>query len=295
MSLAIAPISGGLGADISGIDMTVSLEQEDIAAIEQAFDRHLVLRFRGQPLDAGQLAAFARQFGELQPHVQRKFQHPDEPDVVEMRSFDENGTFDLAGASRGATERLRDGWHSDLAYDRVPAKATLLHSVAVPSQGGNTCFADACEVYAALPGDLKRRIDGLTAEFTYGHNERNKATNLAATTLDKQGRDNTTVVHPMVCIHPASRRPALYANPLITVRIVDMPAAESDRLLDELFDWLDRPEFRWEHEWRIGDTLMWENRGGVMHCGRLDYPRDQRRHFIRTTVRGQPIEAYTAP
>ena len=294
MSITITAIDDGLGADIEVIDMTAPLEGEEISAIERAFDRYLVLRFRGQPLDAGQLAAFARQFGDLQPHVQRKFQHPDEANVVEMRSFDKTGKFDLAGASRGATERLRDGWHSDLAYDRVPAKATLLHSIEVPSRGGNTCFANTCRVYAALPEDLKRRIAGLRAEFTYGRNARNKATNLAATSLDQHGRDNTTAVHPLVCVHPASRRPALYANPLVTVRVLGMAAGPSDDLLDELFDWLDRPEFRWEHGWRTADTLMWENRGGVMHCGRLDYPRNQRRHFIRTTVRGQPIEAHVA-
>ena len=68
----------------------------------------------------------------------------------------------------------------------------------------------------------------------------------------------------------------------------------SRRRWDELFDWIDRPEFRWEHEWRIGDTLMWDNRGGVMHCGRLDYPHDERRRMIRTTVRGQAIEMHVA-
>jgi taurine dioxygenase len=71
-----------------------------------------------------------------------------------------------------------------------------------------------------------------------------------------------------------------------------VPAAESEALLEELFDWIDRPEFRWEHEWRIGDTLMWENRGGVMHSGRLNYPRNERRIFIRTTVRGEAIKQH---
>ncbi|MFP6772686.1 MAG: TauD/TfdA family dioxygenase [Alphaproteobacteria bacterium] len=292
MTITVTPVSEILGADIAGLDMTAPLAPKDVAAIKQAFVDHLVLRFRGQALDARQLAAFSAQFGELQPHVQRTYHHPDDANVVEMRSFDEAGKFDLAGASRGATERLRDGWHSDLAYDAVPAKATFLHAVAVPSSGGNTCFANAHQVYEALPEALKQRIAGRRAEFSYGYNKRNKATHLAATTLDQAGRDSTTVTHPMVCVHPVTKLPALYVNPLVATRVVDMGAEDSDALLDELFDWLDRPEFRWEHVWRVGDTLMWENRGGVMHCGRLDYPRDQRRHFIRTTVRGQAIEAY---
>ncbi len=294
MSVTVTPAGESLGATITGVDPQHSLDAETTAAIEQAFLDHRVLLFRGEPLTARRLAAFSANFGGLQPHVQRKFQHPEDPNVVEMRNFGADGKFDLAAASRGSMERLRDGWHSDLSYDAVPAKATLLHALEIPSQGGNTCFTDTHAAYAALPEPMKQRIAGLKAEFSYGANSRNKITNLAASSLDKEGHENTTVVHPVVCVHPVTRRPAIYVNPLITVRIVDLTDAESDAILDDLFDWIDRPEYRWEHEWQIGDTLMWENRGGLMHCGRIDYPRDERRRFIRTTVRGQPIEMHGA-
>jgi taurine dioxygenase len=294
MSVTVRPLSGFLGADIEGIDVLRPLAPADVEAIEQAFLAHRVLRFRQQPMDPRQLAAFARHFGDLQPHVQRKFQHPDDPNIVEMRNFDETGKFNLAAASRGAMEKLRDGWHSDLSYDEVPAKATLLHSLELPERGGNTCFADATRAFEALPATTRKRLTGLQAEFSYGYNTRNSKTSLAASSLDQQGRESTTVTHPVICAHPVTRRPAIYVNPLMTIRIVGIPEAESDALLDEMFDMLDRPEFRWEQEWTVGDTMMWENRGGVMHCGRLDYPRDQRRRFIRTTVRGQRIEMHQA-
>lgn len=294
MTITVRPLSDFLGADISGIDPLNPLDPADVAAIEQAFLTYRVLRFRGAPMTASQLAAFAGHFGDLQPHVQRKFQHPDDPNIVEMRNFDENGRFDLAAATRGAMENLRDGWHSDLSYDPVPAKATLLHALELPDRGGNTCFSDTTRAYEALPEATKKRVARLKAEFSYGYNTRNAKTNLAASSLDQQGRNSTTVVHPVICAHPVTRRPSIYVNPLITLRILDVPEAESDALLDELFDMIDQPEFRWEQEWQVGDTLMWENRGGVQHCGRLDYPRDQRRRFIRTTVRGQPIEMYDA-
>lgn len=267
---------------------------DEIAAIEQAFLDHMVLRIRGQALSVRELAAFSGHFGELQPHVQRKFQHPEDPNVVEMRNYGDDGKFNLAAASRGSMERLRDGWHSDLSYDSVPAKATLLHALEIPDHGGNTVFTDTHTAYETLPDAAKRRIAGLRAEFSYGGNMRNKFTGMAASSLDKDGQENTTVTHPVVCVHPVTRRPAIYVNPLVTVRILELPEAESDALLDELYDWIDRPAFRWEHEWRLGDTIMWENRGGAMHCGRIDYPRDQRRHMIRTTVRGQTIEAHVA-
>ncbi len=294
MTATVTLLGKGLAAEVEGVDPRMPLAREDANAIEQAFLKHAVLRFREQPMTVPKLSAFSANFGDLQPHVQRKFQHPEDPNVVVMRNFDENGKFDLAAASRGALERLRDGWHSDLSYDAVPAKATLLHSLEIPSRGGNTCFTDTHQAYLDLPGPMKQRISGLRAEFSYGGNTRNKRTNLAASSLDKKGKESTTVTHPVICVHPVTRKPAIYVNPLITVRILDVPEAESDEILEELFDWIDKPEYRWEHEWRIGDTLMWENRGGVQHCGRLDYPRDERRQFIRTTVRGQAIEMHVA-
>ena len=139
---------------------------------------------------------------------------------------------------------------------------------------------------------MKIRLAGLFAEFSYGGNTRNKFTSLAANSLDKEGRESTTVTHPVICVHPVTRRPAIYVNPLITVRVLEMAEAESEALLAELYDRIDQPKFHWEQEWQLGDTLMWENRGGSMHCGRIDYPRDQHRQMIRTTVRGQPIEPH---
>ena len=91
MSITITPLSDFLGAEIGGLDMHQPMDAADLAAVERAFLEHRVLRFRDGPMDVRQLAAFSRQFGELQPHVQRKFQHPEDPNVVEMRNFGDDG------------------------------------------------------------------------------------------------------------------------------------------------------------------------------------------------------------
>ena len=82
-------------------------------------------------------------------------------------------------------------------------------------------------------------------------------------------------------------RRAVFVNPYHTVRILGMAPAESDALLDEIFAWCERPEFQWEHHWRLGDTVVWENRC-AWHQGPRDYPTDQHRVFLRATVRGAP-------
>lgn len=293
MSIEFRPMSDAGGAEVIGIDVKAVMPDADLAAVEQAFLNYGVLLFREQPMMARELVAFSRQFGELQPHVQKSYRHPDAPEVVNMTNRKPDGSFDEAGARRGAIENLRDGWHSDLSYDPNPAKATLLHSLEVTSSGGNTCFSNVASAFTAMPDELKSRVIGKMVEFPYGGVPmRNKSAAAAADVMDEETQKLAYAVHPAINVHPVSRKPAIYANPLLAHRIQGVSGEESEELLELLFDWIDKPEFHWEHEWTVGDTIMWDNRGGVMHSGRLDYPRDEARRFIRTTVRGGPTEAY---
>jgi len=292
MSVRIEPLGGACGAEVIGVDVNRPLFGEALAVVEAAFLEHGVLLFRRQPMSANALARFSSYFGALQPHVQRAYQHPEVPEVVVMTNRRPDGSFDEVGARRGAIEDPRFGWHSDLSYDPVPAKATLLHALEVPSRGGHTCFANVERAYEYLDEGVRRRVEGLRAEFRLATTGmRNPRAAIAAGNLDEEGR-KSFAVHPVISAHPVTGRPAIYANPLLAVRILDVPEEESETLLEALFDAIYHPEVHWEHAWEVGDTLMWENRGGIMHSGRLDYPRDEARRFIRTTVTGEPIRMH---
>lgn len=286
--MQITALGDACGAEITGVDMTRPLPPDTVAAIEAAFLEHKVLVFRRQPLTARQLADFSAHFGELQCHVQKTYRHPQVPEVVRMTNRRPDGSFDEVGAARGAAEETRNGWHSDLSFEARPAKATLLHAQAIPSSGGNTCFANVALAFRRLPEDFRQRLAGLRAEFPYGQNTRNKLTAVAAKGLSAEDRASTVAVHPVIVEHPQTGEPAIYASPYITSHILDLPDDESEAILERLYDAMEAPQVRWEHEWSVGDTLMWENRGGLMHSGRMDYPRDEARTFIRTTVRGVP-------
>jgi len=292
MALRIEPLSDVCGAEVHGIDVTKPLAPEDAAAIEAAFNRHKVLVFRRQPMTARQLAGFSAHFGELQVHVQVAYQHPEVPEVVQMTNRKADGTFDEVGAARGAAPKTRDGWHSDLSFEHAPAKATLLHSIEIPDRGGNTCFSNTALAYRALPEDLKRRLDGLSAEFVYGQAKRNALAAKAAEALRGAAKTETAAVHPVIARHPATGEPGIYVNPYTTQRILGIPEAESDAIIERLADEMESAAYRWEHVWSVGDTLMWDNRGTLMHSGRIDYPLNQARRFIRTTVRGTPLAPY---
>ena len=288
MTIEVRPTSKTCGAEVAGVDVTKPLDPKAVELIDRAFLKHHVLLFRKQPMTARQLADFSAYFGNLQQHVQRKYHHPDVPEVVQMTNRKADGSFDDVGAARGAAKQTRDAWHSDLSFDPCPAKATFLHAVEIPSSGGNTCFANVTQAYEALPDATKQRLDGMHAEFCYGTTARQKGNSLAATALDAAA----AATHPVIVAHPETKLPGIFVNPFTTSHILDLADADSDELLDELYDAMDKPEYRWEHVWSVGDTLMWDNRGGLMHAGRMDYPREEARRFNRTTVRGSPTMAY---
>ncbi len=292
MTIEVRPTDAPCGAEICGVDATKPLDATAVDVIESAFRAHGVLLFRQQPLTARQLADFGAHFGSLQAHVQRKYQHADVPEIVQMTNRKADGSFDDIGAARGAAKRTRDAWHSDLSFDPCPAKATFLHAVEIPSSGGNTCFSNVTQAYEALPDATKQRLNGMRAEFRYGTTTRHKGNSLAAQALDANTAAAAVATHPVIVAHPETKEPGIFVNPFTTSHILDLPDAESDRLLDDLFDAMDKPEYRWEHVWSVGDTLMWDNRGGLMHAGRMDYPHNEARRFIRATVRGGPTSPY---
>jgi taurine dioxygenase len=192
-----------------------------------------------------------------------------------MTNQDANGNFDKVGAERGV------GWHSDLAYDWVPAKATLLHAVAIPSHGGNTKFANMYLAYETMPEALKRKLDGKLATF------RNGGRGGYNQGIHEKGEVIRNVVHPIIRTHPETGRKSVYANPYHLVAMLGVPREEGDAILAELWAHCEQKQFQWEQEWQVGDTIMWENRS-AWHSGSLDYPLDQLRMFYRTTVRGTP-------
>lgn len=297
MSVEVIPSGCDVGAEIKGLDLTKPLLGEEVAAVERAFVDHTVLIFREQPLTDRQFADFSGQFGPLRVHIQKAFQHPEIPEIVYNRNVDADGKFDEVGASRGVTRDLKFGWHSDTSYEEVPSMATSVHALEVPSSGGNTCFASGYRAYESLSDDFKVRLEGLRGEYALGKNRKNAQTQTLTGKLPDEAKNRDTVFHPIICRHPVTQRPAIYANPLQTTRVLDVGDAESEDILETLFEAIHLAGTtggHWEHEWQVADTIIWENRGGVFHSGRMDYPLDERRIMIRCTIGGGPIEMYAA-
>ena len=157
--------------------------------------------------------------------------------------------------------------------------ASMLYSLEVPSKGGNTLFANAYKAYETLPPAIKQRIEGRKALNAYDYDA-------AATRRGTKLREGVpSYWHPIVRTHPATGRKALYVNRLMTIEIEGLSRAESDELLNILFDHQEQREFIYEHIWRPHDLLMWDNRC-TLHA-RTDFSAEERRLMRRLTILGE--------
>ena len=271
--IEVKTLGGPLGAEIRGVDPRQPLDADSVKTINQAFIDNLVIRFRDAPMSIAQVRDLSRYFGVLRPHVAKNYRDAEFPEVVIMTNQDANGNFDAVGAGRGV------GWHVDGTFHQEPPKATLLHSVALPDHGGNTAFANMYMAYDTMPAELQRRAEGKFAMHRLRGRKHNTQGIVNAEDLKKM----TDVMHPVIRTHPETGKKAVFVNPHHTLCIVGLAQKESDELIDEICAWCARDEFQWEQEWKVGDTILWENRS-AWHSGRSDYPKNQLRNFYRTSL-----------
>ena len=91
--------------------------------------------------------------------------------------------------------------------------------------------------------------------------------------------------HPVFIAHNESGRTALFISRLLALRINELSQEESDEVLNFLFDHSEKPEFVYEHEWSIGDLVMWDNR--CLNHARTDFPTSERRLLRRNVIQGR--------
>jgi taurine dioxygenase len=263
-----------IGVEIRGVDVK-TLDEAGFAAIYRAWLDHNVAVVPEQELEIEDFLRYSRKFGVVVPHPSKTTRHAEYPEITMLgvNKFGADGQLEMAIYRRGA-----EGWHPDGAYDAEPFKATQLYALAVPSSGGDTCFASMYAAYDALPARLKARLDGRQGAFTYGG--RRKATAL----LNEEDRDWTPVFHPIVRTHPETGRKGLYFDPGKILRIEGLGDAESDALIEELTDRMIQPEGEYRHRWRKGDIVIWDNRCSY-HKAAGDYPPEEDRIHWRVSIK----------
>ncbi len=277
--LDVVPTGAALAAEVRGVDLR-HIDEAAFAQVMDAWHEHSVLLFRGQSLTDQDLIAFSRRLGDLDwAPVQENGRRFVEglPEIYIVSNVKVNGE---AIGSLGDGEAV---WHTDMSYLDVPPKASMLYSLEIPPTGGNTSFCTMYGVYDALPARLKERIAGLKIKHDGTYNSGGYVRQGVTATDDPI--TSPGAVHPLVCTHPANGRRMLYLGRRRNAYLVGLPLAESEALLDELWGFVDRPELAWEHVWRVGDLVLWDNRC-TMHR-RDAFDPGARRIMHRTQVKGE--------
>jgi taurine dioxygenase len=270
--IGIHPVSGALGAEVSGVDLAKHLDDDTVAVLRRAWLEYLVLLFRDQPLTPPQLLAFARRFGNTieYPFVKGLEEYPDIIPVVKLEH-----------------ERINFGgvWHSDTAYLDVPPMASMLLAREVPAAGGDTLFASMYLAYETLSDGMKRLLAGLRA---VNSSAKADASRTREDRIAERGRADARTLyeaaHPVVRVHPETGRKALYVNVAHTIRFEGMTEEESAPLLGYLYRHQIQPEFTCRFRWRPGSLAFWDNRC-AQHNAVNDYA-GHRRVMHRITLAG---------
>ena len=278
--MKITPLSKALGAEITGLDLRKPLDDATVKAIRDAFDQNIFVVFREQELSEDDQLRAAGYFGKV--HVRRK----------PVTTRDPGGAFDTPfmlvtnivenGKSIGVFGDGEMWFHHDTSYYPEPHRATLLYSMKLPSWGGNTCFSNMYKAYENIPQPLRDKLEGKKVLQVHDYKRRER--------LDIEQIDLNSVRHheqPIFITHPATGRKALYISRLMSARILGLSRVESETALEQLFEISEDPAIVYEHKWKLGDLVIWDNWCSI-HA-RKDFPRDEPRLMRRLTIEGQAM------
>jgi taurine dioxygenase len=276
-TISVNRISGALGAEVSGVDLSQKLDDEVIGEIRQALTENCVIFFRDQKLTSEQHLAFGRRFGELQIHEFVEGM-ADNAEILEVRK------------EADEARNFGSGWHTDVSYLERPSLGSVLYARDVPAVGGDTLFANQYLAYETLSDGLKTLLDDMTAVHSarrpYGLNAMSRY-GAGERSMKYLYSDNAhgEIEHPVIRTHVETGRKCLYVNGTFTIRFKDMAEEESAPLLHYLYQHAVRPEFTCRFRWEKGSIAFWDNRC-VQHNAINDY-HGQRRVMHRVTIEGE--------
>lgn len=269
----------GTGVEISDIDISKGLAQNEMESVKEAFFEHGLIFITGQNISEQDHIAFAKQFGEI--NVNRFFQaHPKFPEIS------------LVTKEPYQTTNIGGDWHTDHSYDQIPALGSMLVARQLPPRGGDTWFVSMYEVLDQLSEELRDNLRGLravhSAHHVFGSGVGIEGENGGRIGNSKAADVLVEPIHPVIVKHPLSGKEALYVNPGFTLRIEGWTVGESEPLLNFLYSFATRPENITRFTWRPGSVALWDNRA-TWHNAQNDYP-GFRREMHRVTIEGCRLE-----
>ena len=284
MAIAVTPVDATLGAVVMNADLK-RLDDATWAEIHRAFLQHAVLVFPGQHLDAVAQGAFARRFGAIEKLSPRQ-----KGDTIPISNQKPDGTLAQPDEYQYQILKGNEGWHTDSTYMPLASKAAMLSAVALPPAGGETEFADMRAAWEALDAETQAFLQRHSAYHSLYHSQAQAG--FIHNTDNVYGlHDKGAPLRPLVKIHPETGRKSLYTG-RHAYGIPGLDDRESATLLTKLLEDACQPPRVYTHRWRVGDTVVWDNRC-VMHRARPYDPSHAR--VLRGTRISGDVETELAP
>ena len=283
-SFEVISSGAALGADIVGLDLTQEIDSAVFDRVIDAWDKHLVLRFRNQDLTEDQFVRFSRYFGSLDKAPTRPVNgsyHPSREEIAVISNIVQGGV-PIGGL--GNSELV---WHQDMTYKDLPPKASILYGLTTPTTGGDTHFYNLNRAYKTLPDALREKIKGRSCKHDA---TRNSAGQLRAgfdENYDNESRPGA--IHPLVIKHHATGKESLYVGRRPNAWIVGLSDKESDQLLDDIWQHIKNGPHHWVQQWQPKDIVIWDNRYTLHMRGDLDPAHDRLMH--RTQIQDETAPA----
>lgn len=278
MNPTITETDATLGAVVTDIELR-SLDREAWRAVEAAFHERAVLIFPGQHLTPAEQTTFAQRFGEIEILTPNR-----KMTAVSISNVKLDGT--TLAPDEDSTQILRgnEGWHTDSSYLPLSAKASVLSARVVPTDGGETEWADMRAAYDALEESTRSRIAKLSAHHSLYYSQ--AKIGHKPKTNDLTGfRTEGAPLRPLVKCHPVTKRNALFIG-RHAYAIPGLSESESERLLEELTEFACRAPRVHRHRWEPGDVAIWDNRA-VLHRAR-PYDYGKPRSLVHVRIAGDP-------
>ena len=262
-------------------------DPETQATIRNAYRQYGVLVFRRQAMSEPDLLAFGKMVGEpslyAEPHWLSTV-----PEIILLSNMRSQTGEMLGGLSNKALT-----WHTDQSYYAEPVTGCFLYGVELPSEGGATRWASLYDAYETLPDELHKAVDRAVGTFSYAARSASAREADDNHDWERRLRETPDVKHPLVNVNPATGRKALFVDPGTLTGIDGMSEDEALDLLDRLLAHVVRPANVYEHEWRPGDLVLWDN-AVVLHA-RDAFPNEENRLVKRMLVRLDPTNHIIPP
>ena len=275
----ITPFKAPLGAKVSGLDLSLTLDEHSFSDLYAAWLEHSVLVIPDQSLTEPALVEFSQRLGQLElpPASETRARGDGGASLPEIWTI---SNVKVDGVAIGGPGDSEADWHTDMSYLETPPIASVLYAREIPEVGANTSFADMYTALENMPADLRQRLGDILVQ----HDSAYTSVGTLRDGATKVGNASEAVgaIHPAVRTHPETNRQALYMGRRLNASIQNMPMEQSEGLLDEIWSFCTQPQFVYEHVWQVGDLVIWDNRCTIHRRDAFDS--EQRRIMWRTQV-----------